>query len=566
MNRKKSATRRRQGPSQGPRGAFRSLALGSRQSGNPHFATPSTASPHRLAAKTTVLSRRTASALALLAFTSVLRADFVTGRVVDSNGVGVPGININAFRVSNGNEEKNIFNDGTDGAGNFTTTIPAGVYDLHFIPPQPPATTHVPLVVRNVVIAGTKNLGTLTLQAGWILSGHLQRQSGTPLNGVNVQLTDMITGFDVPQAQLKSDAFGNFSLASPRNAIRLRLIASTNVVPFVASKELLLTPSADTNLGNVTLADGFTVSGHVQRADTAGSVQGVNLDFFNATTGVKLFTPNDSSNTLGDFATIVPAGTYDIEFCAPFATHLVALSLNRTVSGALNLGNVALEPGFVMTGTIRNSSGVAQVNADVDVRLQGFGKLVTCGDNTNASGVYSVIVPAGVLKVIFHPANYNLGLGSKVVNPVAVSANLTLDAVLPNCASPVNYGVGLAGAGGIVPHLTTSGGVPAVDNPNFAFELQSGRGGANAFLTVGVAQAAIPVLGGTLLVSPSTSVRLATTLGGTPGVAGAGSRHFPIPVLASLVGVELFAQYFAQDPAAPQGWSFSEGVRFRVCR
>jgi len=30
--------------------------------------------------------------------------------------------------------------------------------------------------------------------------------------------------------------------------------------------------------------------------------------------------------------------------------------------------------------------------------------------------------------------------------------------------------------------------------------------------------------------------------------------------------VELFAQYFAQDPAAPQGWSFSEGVRFRVCR
>jgi hypothetical protein len=513
-----------------------------------------------------VFSRLTASALLLLAFSPSLFADLVTGRVVDSNGVGVPGININAFRVSNGNEEDNLFNDGTDGAGNFTTTIPGGVYDLHFIPPQPPATTHVPLVVRNVVIAGTKNLGTLQLEMGVLLSGHLQTQAGLPVGQVRLELFNELTGFVIPQAQAKSDAFGNFSLAAPKNALELRLITTGILTPLLASKLIALAPTTNTNLGNITLLNGITVSGHAQRGDTAAAVSGVDLDFLDAATGVKLYTPNDTTNTLGNFSTVVPAGTYDIEFCSPFAAHLVGLSINQTVSSTLNLGNVVLEPGFVMSGTVRNSSGVALANADLDVRVQGFGKLVTCADNTNAAGQYSIIVPAGILKVIFHPANYTSGLGSKVINNVAVSANLTLDAVLPNCASPVNYGAGLAGTGGIVPHITTSGGVPAVDNGNFAFELQNGRGGANAFLMVGITQAAIPTLGGTLLITPANSVRFATTLTGAPGVAGAGSRHFPIPVLASLVGVELFAQFFVQDPGAVQGWAFSEGVRFHVCR
>jgi hypothetical protein len=502
--------------------------------------------------------------LSLVSSAHVSFADLITGRVVDANGVGVAGIDINAFRVSNGNEEGNLSNDGTDATGNFSTTIPSGVYDLQFIPPAPPTTTHVPLVLRNVVVSGTKALGTLHLAAGVSVSAHLQTQSGSPVGQVRIDVFDETTGFFVPEVQLKSNAFGNFAVAVPKSPISLRLVTTGIATPVLASQELALNLTVNTNLGNITLKNGFVVSGHVQNAVSGVAASNVDLDFLDAASGLKLFTPNDTTDTLGNFSTIVPAGDYNIEFCAPTAFHLVGLSLPRTVSSTLNLGTVGLQPGFVLSGTIRSSAGVPQVNADVDVRFQGGNKIVTCNDNSNGSGVYSVIVPSGTLKILFHPASNTLGLGSSVEKNVLVSGNLALDGTLPIVPPPTNYGAGLAGTGGIVPHLTVSGGVASVYNGNFAFELQNGRGGANGFLMLGLAQASTPILGGTLLVAPNSSFRIPVVLGGTAGAAGAGSKHFPTPILSALVGIEIFGQFFVSDPAASQGWAFSDGLRFRV--
>ena len=82
-------------------------------------------------------------ALALATFlllTATARAQAISGRVVSSTGAGVPGVNIDGF--DSGGNEITLLNDGTDAAGNFTTTVVdgPGVYTFVFYPPAPPTT------------------------------------------------------------------------------------------------------------------------------------------------------------------------------------------------------------------------------------------------------------------------------------------------------------------------------------------------------------------------------------------------------------------------------------------
>lgn len=510
------------------------------------------------------------ASLTLLVLSSSAAADTITGKVVSSTGAPVAGVNIDAIRVSNGNDQ-NLANDGTNATGDFVTTIPPGVYDLRFIPPAPPATSHVTLVLRNVVVAGTKSLGTLTLPPGFLISGHAQTQGGVPISQVTMQVIDLVTGNEVPLAIPKTNAFGNFNLAVPRNAIELRFDASGLVAPVVASKRLMLTPAADTNLGNLTLAPGFRVTGHVQRSTNGLAVPGVDLDFTSRATGETLYTPNDNANSLGNFSVVVPQGRYDVDFCSSFANRLVGTTIPRRIINAdTDLGVIFMDPGFVLSGTIRSFSGLPQANADVDVHVQATGaKVNTCSDNSNAAGVYSVIVPAGNLKVSYHPPSFFLGLGSDVRSNILVSADTTLDGSLPFCAAPVNYGTGLGGTGGFVPHISFSGGAAASGNSAFAYELSGGRGGALAFLVISLRSRALPAFGGTLLVGTNraTSLRLPVLLSGTPGVGGVGSARVNFPVSIGLAaGLDVFAQFSVLDPLAPQGFGLSEGLQFRVCR
>jgi len=324
----------------------------------------------------------------------------------------------------------------------------------------------------------------------------------------------------------------------------------------------------NTNLGNITLAQGFVVTGTVQRASNSTPVSGINTDV-KVASGATVYTPNDTTNALGAFSVVVPAGTLDFEFCASTALRLVSGSVrNRAISANTSLGVIALESGVLMSGIVRSSSGVIQVNADVDVRKNGI-SVTLCDDNTSATGGYVVVVPTGTLKVSFQPPSFNLGLASDIHKNVLVGSDLVLDGSLPVCNLPNNYGTGLAGTGGFVPHLTSSGGVPAVGNTAFALDITGGRGGASAFVMISGAQNAQPAFGGTLLVNgnPCCSASFPVALGGALGVGGAGSAHFALPFDISLIaGFTVYAQAFVSDSGAPQGWAMSEGLRIQVCR
>ena len=62
-------------------------------------------------------------------------ADNLIGRVVDSNGVGVVGVDIDVDNLGSGGDP-DIFNDGTDAQGFFNVTLPPGQYVVRFTPPM----------------------------------------------------------------------------------------------------------------------------------------------------------------------------------------------------------------------------------------------------------------------------------------------------------------------------------------------------------------------------------------------------------------------------------------------
>lgn len=503
---------------------------------------------------------------ALLSLPSLALGDLMTGRIIAPDGTGVAGVNINAFRSDNGNEEDDLFNDGTDASGNFSTTIPAGVWDLHFLPPGPPATTHVPLVLRNVVVSGTRALGTLQLEAGVSLSGRLVSQGGLPIGNVSVDVFEVATGLAIPQMQVSSNAFGNFALAVPQEPVELRIVPSRTAIPLYFSRRVTLTPAGNTSLGDLVLQDGFLVSGTILRTVGGTPVTGLDIDYIDVATGTELWTPNDSTNSLGAFSTVVPAGTLDIELCPTLASRLVAKGLRQTVSAATNLGTITLDPGVLLSGVVRDFAGVAVANADIDVNVNGVGKVLTCNDNTSATGAYTVVVPTGTLRVYFNPPSYAVGLGRDLEKNFVVSGDTVLDGVLPACDPATNYGNGLAGTGGIVPRLRMGPGVPSLGNKDFHFMLTNARGGSTGFLIVGFAPASNPILGGTVLVSPQNAFIVPIALGGTPGAAGAGTLDMDAQLSPALIGVNFFAQFFVRDSLAVQGWSFSNGVFFSACR
>lgn len=125
-----------------------------------------------------------------------------------------------------------------------------------------------------------------------------------------------------------------------------------------------------------------------------------------------------------------------------------------------------------------------------------------------------------------------------------------------------NYGQGLAGELGLEPRIEGFG-CPATGS-TFRIELRDGPSGLMGGMFFGAAQANIPFLGGTVLVRPDivTTVTLQPAAPGFPRPWA--SLGIAIPAAPALVGTPLYVQAHYPDPAAVQGVSMTDGLRFVI--
>lgn len=153
----------------------------------------------------------------------------------------------------------------------------------------------------------------------------------------------------------------------------------------------------------------------------------------------------------------------------------------------------------------------------------------------------------------------------EVSSPGSSGETATLVEVAPGaCAGAfVPYGTGLAGTGGDVPEFSMSG--CAVPAGAIAAHVDDVVGGASGLMLFGTAAASLPFKAGTLLVAP-IFLTLPITVGGAPGVAGAGSVDLPtaLPNDPLLSGFKLYTQIGFQDAGAIENVSLTNAVLMEI--
>lgn len=124
------------------------------------------------------------------------------------------------------------------------------------------------------------------------------------------------------------------------------------------------------------------------------------------------------------------------------------------------------------------------------------------------------------------------------------------------------YGAGTPGSGAVTPHLVGEDG--SCEKGGYGVRLEDSLGGTVGLLVIGVAPAATPALGGTVLIDlalPAIFVLLPIP---GPPAAGQGVLPLPTPSLATIGDVTVRLQFLLADPGAPAGVSMSQALTMTV--
>ncbi len=129
--------------------------------------------------------------------------------------------------------------------------------------------------------------------------------------------------------------------------------------------------------------------------------------------------------------------------------------------------------------------------------------------------------------------------------------------------APANYGVGLAGSGGVTPRITAIE-PPVLDNDNFTVCVSDGLGDAPAIVLLDLAPGTgQQTIAGVPLYLAGSSALTALPLGSLKGQgSGQGflSVSFPLPSAPALHGRSVYMQAAVADPAAQQGIASTGGL------
>jgi len=491
----------------------------------------------------------------------------ITGTVLAPGGSGLAGCDLDFFDSVTGDEQTLVSGDLTGPGGVFLVTIPPGTYDMLVLPPL--GTPILTKWVEGIVVASLTDLGTIPLDPGVFLSGTVSNFLNFPVGDADIDVEISATGESLTLQADKTAPTGSFQVVVPATTIDVGIDPEGALGPTLSPVEIRgLGVCADTDLGTISLGPGFFLTATVFGGFFP--IEGADIDVKPAGGGPKLFTPGDNTDATGFVDVVVPPGTYDVEVGAPLAAKRVAKVVpNVLVAGTTSVGPVFLESGFYLMGTVTGPAGQPIEKVDLDVEDEATGLDVeTPGDDTNALGLYKVVVPAGTYTLDFDPAPLS-PFESDDFSNVVVTGDATFDATLgaTSCVGPAHYGAGTPGSGGAAPTIETSN-FARTGSSSFCLTVRSGLGGAFVVLAFGAAPASLPVLGGTLLVEPSFGFNtLHSILTGPSGAPCVGARVFPLPIPndPALIGGTVYFQAATIDTGAPQDLALTDGLEVVVC-
>lgn len=311
------------------------------------------------------------------------RAQSLSGRVVDPNGVPIPSISVDPGRGSTPAT--------TDAAGLFTVVgLQNRSYDVEYRPNAgAPWCGH--LEVTNV--AGATNVGDIVLQPGFVVAGTARTEAGLGIAGANVNVYDG-SGAKLFTPHDGTDLNGAFQVTVPAGTWDVRVLPPVGAL--LVPRELRdVVVAAPTNLGPLTLRTAHQVTGSVVDANSSVPIGATRITAHDALTREPIVLQADTASTFGTFTLLLPYGIVDLQFDPPVGnTHLARELHGAFVLGPTNLGQIRLPNGVLLSGTVTGPGGPV-AGADVDVFAADGSKVYTPHDLTAANGTFAVPVPAG---------------------------------------------------------------------------------------------------------------------------------------------------------------------------
>jgi hypothetical protein len=355
----------------------------------------------------------------------------IEGYVYDSDGTGIPDIDLNIYDQETG-EQLEIGGDDTDETGYYDVYVPPGIYRIVYRPVS--GERYVPVELTNVEVFADIWIDVV-LEDGWFISGTVTGPQGV-VEGADIDVEDSQTGIKLYTPGDNTDTDGFYQVLVPAGTFNVTVDPpdGENLAPAIAYDVVV---SGDITLDFV-LETGYELSGIV--TDPFGDgVFDADLDVKDSQTGLDLFTPRDNTDESGNYHVVVPVGNYDVSVTAQIVDRLVpGIEYGIAVSGNASL-DFTLQAGYLLSGIVKDPD--LNVVADVDLNVIDVSngiQLFTPSDNTDSEGYYQVVVPAGL---------YNLDYRPPVIPPYLAPVRMENQSIIDDTAIDVTlpYGLQLSG-------------------------------------------------------------------------------------------------------------------------
>lgn len=353
----------------------------------------------------------------------------ISGLVLYSaTGLPVPNGDMDVIDAATG-QKLYTPSDNTALTGIYSIVVPPGTYKIVADPATGGASTYASQEVGPFTVTANTTLPTITLQPGFQVTATILRgNSGLPLKNVDVDFDIVALGQRVPTPTDVTNLQGVVTVVVPAGTYRMNIDPAPGDA-YLGMQLPAVTVTGPTNLGTISLAAGNLVSGYV-RGNGVG-IPRTSIELEAAYGGTKRYTSNNKTAHDGWFEVVMPGDACRFDAIPPvtagFAAAQTSPLMATSLVGAPLVINVPA--GGVLSGTVTGLTGVL-ADAAVSLNDPTTGALIyTTGSSSNASGVYSRLVPNGTWNATIRPHRFSFAQAITV--PITVSGNTTFDVNLP---------------------------------------------------------------------------------------------------------------------------------------
>src|SRR5262245_5228579 len=206
-------------------------------------------------------------------------AQGITGTVVASGGVPVSGAIVHFTGATTPSPTT------TDSLGVFIASVPASMYTVDI---EPPVLVLAPARIEGVVVvSGTVSLGTIMLAPGFMLTGHVQTQGGSPIVSGDTDVIVEATGQKLYTPNHHTDSAGTSSVVVRPGRCHVEANGPAGHLP-VSQASSPFPVAGATNIGTIVRPPGVGFSGTVVNSQTFAALANVDIDVYYTATGTKV--------------------------------------------------------------------------------------------------------------------------------------------------------------------------------------------------------------------------------------------------------------------------------------